>query len=97
MLCSFFEKAWRGGGAEKGKGNRERLPLNTGGSGRNRTTDTRIFNPLLYRLSYRAKPRIIRSVRRSGQVAHPLALPGRPCRAMNHVLAAFRLFSAARL
>ena len=26
-----------------------------GGSGRNRTTDTRIFNPLLYRLSYRAK------------------------------------------
>ena len=26
----------------------------TGGSGRNRTTDTRIFNPLLYQLSYRA-------------------------------------------
>ena len=26
----------------------------TGGPGRNRTTDTRIFNPLLYRLSYRA-------------------------------------------
>ena len=26
-----------------------------GGLGRNRTTDTRIFNPLLYRLSYRAK------------------------------------------
>ena len=25
-----------------------------GGLGRNRTTDTRIFNPLLYRLSYRA-------------------------------------------
>jgi hypothetical protein len=25
-----------------------------GGSGRNRTTDTRIFNPLLYQLSYRA-------------------------------------------
>ena len=32
---------------------------NYGGLGRNRTTDTRIFNPLLYRLSYRAKPRII--------------------------------------
>ncbi len=30
-----------------------------GGLGRNRTTDTRIFNPLLYRLSYRAKPKII--------------------------------------
>ena len=28
-----------------------------GGLGRNRTTDTRIFNPLLYRLSYRAKER----------------------------------------
>ena len=27
---------------------------NTGGSGRNRTIDTRIFNPLLYQLSYRA-------------------------------------------
>ena len=26
-----------------------------GGLGRNRTTDTRIFNPLLYQLSYRAK------------------------------------------
>jgi hypothetical protein len=28
-----------------------------GGPGRNRTTDTRIFNPLLYRLSYQAKRR----------------------------------------
>lgn len=27
---------------------------NSGGLGRNRTTDTRIFNPLLYRLSYQA-------------------------------------------
>ena len=26
--------------------------LGTGGLGRNRTTDTRIFNPLLYQLSY---------------------------------------------
>jgi hypothetical protein len=30
------------------------LGLNPGGLGRNRTTDTRIFNPLLYQLSYRA-------------------------------------------
>jgi hypothetical protein len=30
------------------------LGLNSGGLGRNRTTDTRIFNPLLYQLSYRA-------------------------------------------
>lgn len=28
--------------------------LNAGGLGRNRTIDTRIFNPLLYQLSYRA-------------------------------------------
>ena len=30
-----------------------------GGLGRNRTIDTRIFNPLLYQLSYRAKTEII--------------------------------------
>jgi hypothetical protein len=28
----------------------------SGGQGRNRTTDTRIFNPLLYQLSYLAVP-----------------------------------------
>ncbi len=28
------------------------------GSGRNRTADTRIFNPLLYQLSYRAVTRV---------------------------------------
>ena len=37
------------------KANREQLALNSGGLGRNRTTDTRIFSPLLYRLSYRAR------------------------------------------
>ncbi len=31
-----------------------RYPSNESGSGRNRTADTRIFSPLLYRLSYRA-------------------------------------------
>lgn len=30
------------------------LEQQSGGLGRNRTTDTRIFNPLLYRLSYQA-------------------------------------------
>jgi hypothetical protein len=30
------------------------LELVRGGLGRNRTTDTRIFNPLLYQLSYQA-------------------------------------------
>jgi hypothetical protein len=30
------------------------LPLQNGGLGRNRTADTRIFSPLLYRLSYQA-------------------------------------------
>jgi hypothetical protein len=29
-------------------------PRLNGGQGRNRTTDTRIFNPLLYQLSYLA-------------------------------------------
>ena len=28
--------------------------FNSGGPGRNRTTDTRIFSPLLYQLSYQA-------------------------------------------
>ena len=32
-----------------------------GGLGRNRTNDTRIFNPLLYQLSYRAKLSILAS------------------------------------
>jgi hypothetical protein len=36
------------------------LSLFYGGLGRNRTADTRIFNPLLYQLSYRAiEPRIL--------------------------------------
>ncbi len=35
--------------------NRHCVPVcKSGGLGRNRTTDTRIFNPLLYQLSYRA-------------------------------------------
>jgi hypothetical protein len=34
-----------------------RKRMKTGGLGRNRTTDTRIFNPLLYQLSYRAVSR----------------------------------------
>jgi hypothetical protein len=32
---------------------------NSGGQGRNRTTDTRIFNPLLYQLSYLAVKRTL--------------------------------------
>ena len=32
-------------------------PLLNGGLGRNRTADTRIFSPLLYRLSYQGKIR----------------------------------------
>ena len=35
----------------------DRLRLRDGGLGRNRTTDTRIFNPLLYQLSYQAVSR----------------------------------------
>ena len=37
----------------------EVLKMMSGGLGRNRTTDTRIFNPLLYQLSYLAvSPRV---------------------------------------
>ena len=36
------------------KGSREGSLFAFGGLGRNRTTDTRIFNPLLYQLSYQA-------------------------------------------
>ena len=36
------------------KPNREGLGLEIGGQGQNRTVDTRIFSPLLYRLSYLA-------------------------------------------
>ena len=42
------------GKARNDKANREQLALKSGGQGRNRTTDTRIFSPLLYRLSYLA-------------------------------------------
>jgi hypothetical protein len=37
-----------------------------GGLGRNRTIDTRIFNPLLYQLSYRASQKRDYSIRKSG-------------------------------
>src|SRR6478609_5179738 len=46
------------------------LPLTRfrfGGPGRNRTTDTRIFNPLLYRLSYQAKRESIAKQSRSAK------------------------------
>ena len=50
-----------------------RLALKTsGGSGRNRTTDTRIFNPLLYRLSYRAKTGDYTQSGSGGASAEPL-------------------------
>ena len=42
---------------------------NLGGLGRNRTTDTRIFNPLLYQLSYQATLFFSRSDRTSSSPA----------------------------
>ena len=52
--------AQRGESTDVKKPNRKGLGFESGGSGRNRTTDTRIFNPLLYQLSYRAnKLRIV--------------------------------------
>jgi hypothetical protein len=39
------------------------LTLTNGAQGRNRTTDTRIFSPLLYRLSYLGVLRALRTIR----------------------------------
>ena len=47
------------GGKEKTVALKVMLRFSSGGLGRNRTTDTRIFNPLLYQLSYQAKTKII--------------------------------------
>jgi hypothetical protein len=41
-----------------------------GGSGRNRTADTRIFSPLLYQLSYRAKRTINPGPRKAIGICH---------------------------
>ena len=46
--------AQRGESTDVKKPNREGLGFEYGGLGQNRTADTRIFNPLLYQLSYRA-------------------------------------------
>jgi hypothetical protein len=50
------------------------LKLILGGPGRNRTTDTRIFNPLLYRLSYQAKRHDYRQPNHALQVPHATLL-----------------------
>ncbi len=64
-IVLYFQEWWRGRDSNS-RTRRERiyspprlatsLPLRfkNGGSGRNRTADTWIFSPLLYRLSYRA-------------------------------------------
>ncbi len=57
------------------------------GSGRNRTADTRIFNPLLYRLSYRAFPV------RVGKLAECGSLTNGNCK-WRKILAAVHVFSA---
>jgi hypothetical protein len=46
-----------------------------GGPGRNRTTDTRIFNPLLYRLSYQAKAEHYSTTLRKIHNVVPMRLP----------------------
>jgi hypothetical protein len=53
-----------------------------GGLGRNRTTDTRIFSPLLYRLSYQAKYSFARATLLPVASALPrIALHGNPVHA----------------
>ncbi len=48
------DKAHHAHATKKPQESNDLLGLHSGGLGRNRTIDTRIFNPLLYQLSYRA-------------------------------------------
>ena len=81
------------------KPNREGLGFESGGSGRNRTTDTRIFNPLLYQLSYRANklrivsrilassaspPQKMRGLTGLSLVNRPLTTPGKALHHLQH-------------
>ena len=50
--------------------------LEFGGLGQNRTADTRIFNPLLYQLSYRAERKIVAQAKVKQRV-WPLTNPRR--------------------
>jgi hypothetical protein len=45
LICNKLIKSWQAFGGVRVRG---------GGQGQNRTADTRIFNPLLYQLSYLA-------------------------------------------
>ncbi len=49
-------------------------PAMDGGQGRDRTTDTRIFSPLLYQLSYLANFRALQAARRASITTAPRAL-----------------------
>ena len=52
--------------------------LRSGGQGRNRTTDTRIFSPLLYQLSYLAKQfRYLAGTTRGPRLGEPAIVPMR--------------------
>ena len=82
--CSEFERDCTGTAqADSRTGNglaaRAANPLisfaDVGGLGRNRTTDTRIFNPLLYQLSYQAEPVSIACLPAAGASAPGQATP----------------------
>ena len=63
-------------GTRKGKRPTENgWALNSGGLGRNRTIDTRIFNPLLYQLSYRAMGGIVSAFKAYPRLARPKSTP----------------------
>ena len=51
-----------------------KLIVNVGGQGWNRTTDTRIFSPLLYRLSYLPPARVIVQSQRAEEALPALRL-----------------------
>ena len=53
-------------------------PWNSGGQGRSRTADTRIFSPLLYQLSYLAPRTNVRGAIYTGSAGSlQAAIPGR--------------------
>ena len=60
------------------------IMMQNGGSGRNRTADTRIFSPLLYQLSYRARLDLIKVAELTGFEPAISCVTGRHVRPLHH-------------
>ena len=57
-MVPAIDSRWTPRGRESGMGISDLEKCWSGGQGRNRTIDTRIFSPLLYQLSYLAAGRV---------------------------------------